>query len=192
MSALVSVIIPAYNAGSFIAEILSSVLAQTYRPLEIIVVDDGSQDDTARKAAECGAEIRVIRQENAGPSAARNTGIQTAKSEWIAFLDADDQWTRNKLVKQIQIMEKDPSLALIASDMAEIDPKGEVIVPSVLGKHGMKDFFEYLGGAPIPDALAALVKKNFIPTGTVLAKKEALLECGGFNPQIRYGEDLKL
>ena len=89
---MVSVIIPTYNRAAYIVEALESVFAQTYGDCEIIVVDDGSTDDTKAVLQSHMARIRYIYQENAGVSVARNTGISAATGEWIAFLDSDDQW----------------------------------------------------------------------------------------------------
>ena len=91
----ISVVIPAYNAARFLPRCLKSVFAQTLQPEEVIVVDDGSTDSTAEVAEALGA--RVINRRNGGLSAARNTGIKGASSEWIALLDADDLWARDKL-----------------------------------------------------------------------------------------------
>lgn len=95
----VSVIIPAYNAAGFIHHAIESALAQTHRPLEVIVVDDGSSDDTAAVAARY--PVRVIRQANGGPGSARNTGVQAARGEWIALLDHDDTWAPDKTRQQL-------------------------------------------------------------------------------------------
>src|SRR5690606_27199889 len=94
---LISVIIPAYNAEATIVEAVESVLAQTYRPLEVLIIDDGSSDATAALIENKYESVRVIRQSNAGPSAARNHGIREAKGAWVAFLDADDRWLPEKL-----------------------------------------------------------------------------------------------
>jgi glycosyltransferase involved in cell wall biosynthesis len=104
----ISVVIPAYNAARFLPLCLPSVFAQTYKPEEVIVVDDGSTDNTAEVAAELGA--RVIRRENGGISAARNTGIQNASCEWIALLDADDSWAPEKLERQAACIQPDTIL----------------------------------------------------------------------------------
>ncbi len=96
-----SVVIPCYNAEPFLRETLESVLAQTLSPLEVIVVDDGSTDDSAAIAKSYGQPIRVIRQENQGESVARNRGMDVARGDWIAFLDADDVWKPEKLESQI-------------------------------------------------------------------------------------------
>ncbi len=87
----VSVVIPAYNAEKYIGRAIDSVLAQTRQPDEIIVVDDGSTDNTPNAIKSYGSKVYYIHQENGGASVARNTGIEAAKSEWIAFLDADDE-----------------------------------------------------------------------------------------------------
>ncbi|GAB6164120.1 hypothetical protein JCM19992_01200 [Thermostilla marina] len=102
VTAPVSVVIPAYNSSRYLGATLRSVFAQTVRPQEIIVVDDGSEDDSAALAESFGPPVRVIRQENRGESAARNRGIEAASSEWIAFLDADDLWAPTKLARQLE------------------------------------------------------------------------------------------
>lgn len=188
----ISAIIPTYNSAIFLPQAISSIRRQSRPVNEIIVVDDGSTDNTAEIVSGLGKDIKYLRQQNAGPAAARNHGIAAANSQYIAFLDADDQWTEQKTERQMAVMEKQPDVALIASDMAEIGAHNEVLVHSVLRKHALYDFFHDLGGAPVPQALAMLVRKNFIPTGTVIVKKSVLTETGGFNLNIRYGEDLEL
>ena len=121
---LVSVVIPAYNAAAFLREAIESVLAQTYRPLEVIVVDDGSTDDTAAIAESFGPPVRCIRQANARQAAARNRGIREAAGEWLAFLDADDTWDKEKLAKQVARLQRDPSLGLVYSSVLEVDASG--------------------------------------------------------------------
>ena len=101
----ISVVIPCYNAAQFLGETLDSVLGQTYTPLEVIVVDDGSTDDSAAIAESYGPPVRVICQENQGESVARNRGIQEARGDWIAFLDADDVWMPTKLERQTEMIE---------------------------------------------------------------------------------------
>ena len=110
MSITVSAVIPAYNAGKYVGRAIESVLAQTHKADEIIVVNDGSSDDTAEVVERFGGAVRFIRQENAGASVARNTGIEAATSEWIAFLDADDEWLPNKLKLQTEHLERNPKL----------------------------------------------------------------------------------
>ena len=103
---LVSVVIPTYNRAGVICRTIDNVLAQTYRNTEIIVVDDGSTDDTQAKLRSYGGRIRVIAQSNAGPAAARNRGIEAATGDLIAFQDSDDLWLPNKLERQAAAADK--------------------------------------------------------------------------------------
>lgn len=187
-----SVVIPAFNAARFIADAVKSVRRQAAHVQEIIIIDDGSTDDTGQVIAGLGDDIKYVRQQNAGPSEARNRGIAMASAPLVAFLDADDVWTENKTSEQLAVLQANPGLGLVASDMAEIDIAGEIITPSVLAAHGLLPFFQALNGAPVPQAVRRLVEKNFIPTGTVIARRDLLVELGGFQPDIRYGEDLEL
>lgn len=109
----VSVIIPAYNCESFIAEAVESVRRQEYEPLEIIVIDDGSTDGTQSCVKSLGEDIRYAYQANKGPAAARNRGIGMAGGEVIAFLDADDYWPAKKLQIQVALMNSQPSLDVV-------------------------------------------------------------------------------
>ncbi|WP_020482264.1 glycosyltransferase family 2 protein [Methylomonas sp. MK1] len=188
----ISAVIPAYNSAKFIRAAINSIQAQTSKVEEIIVVDDGSTDNTEQVVEEFANAVICHKQVNQGPSAARNKGIELANGDWIAFLDADDQWTVDKTTKQIQALQRNPELHLIAGDMTEIDNDDQLLTQSVLAKHQMLENFQHLAGKPVPNALAALMKKNFIPTGTVLVKRQTLLEAGMFNTEIRYGEDLEL
>ncbi len=98
---LVSICIPTYNRAALVQEAVASVLAQTWREFELIVVDDGSTDDTTEALAAYASRIRLIRRESrGGVSAARNTGIAAARGEWLAFLDSDDLWRPEKLARQ--------------------------------------------------------------------------------------------
>lgn len=188
----ISAVIPAYNSAKFIRAAINSIQAQTSKVDEIIVVDDGSTDNTEQIVKEFSNAIIYHKQVNQGPSAARNKGIELASGDWIAFLDADDQWTVDKTTKQIQALQSNPELHLLAGDMTEIDNDDQLLTQSVLAKHQMLKDFQHLAGKPVPNALAALMKKNFIPTGTVLVRRQTLLEAGMFNTEIRYGEDLEL
>lgn len=125
---MVSVVIPSYNYGRFVADAVDSALAQTMRPHEVIVVDDGSTDDTRARMENYGHPVRYIYQENRGLSAARNTGIRAATGDWIGFLDADDQWHRQMIETLLAAVQTDGSVAAVGSPFAAEMP--EVLPPN--------------------------------------------------------------
>lgn len=121
----ISVVIPCYNAAAFVAETIRSALGQTLAPLEVIVVDDGSSDDSAAVAAACGPAVKVIRQANTGAAGARNTGVRVAAGNWIAFLDADDLWVRDRLEKLACLAATaDPDIVCLFNDLDYVAPDG--------------------------------------------------------------------
>lgn len=207
MNPLVSVIIPAYNAEKFIADALESVFAQTYRPLEIIVIDDGSTDETVKivknyqtsftgKFSETSktneTNLIYIYQQNSGPSKARNTGINAAKGEYIAFLDADDIWTKDKLEKQIHLFNKDQTIDIVFSNVKKTKVKnGKTETFVMFNRHNLdKTFFghEYLVLNPVEK----LLKINFMLTPSVIIKKTCFKEGFFFNEKRHYVEDWEL
>lgn len=188
----VSVVIPTYNRARFLGAAVASVRAQTYPCAEIVIVDDGSTDDTAQVVAALGAGIRYVQQANAGPAAARNRGIDEACGDLVAFLDTDDRWLPEKLAKQVDVLLREPSVALVSADMAIEDETGRVQVVSNFERRGMQAFFAGLEGRPIPDAPRLLLKINFVNTSTVVARRSVLQGMKGFDPRLRYGEDLEL
>ena len=120
---LVSVVVPVYNGERYLASALKSILEQDYRPLEVIVVDDGSADDTAKIAHSYG-NVRYIYQPNQGPSAARNAGISAARGEFIAFLDADDVWAPGKLSLQMNHLIEHPEVGYtLARERVFLEPE---------------------------------------------------------------------
>ncbi len=110
MDATISCIVPVYNGARFLAEALESILAQTLRPTEIIVVDDGSTDETPQVAAAYASHVTYRRQTNAGPASARNHGIGLATGDFLSFLDADDLWRADKLERQMRVLEENPEV----------------------------------------------------------------------------------
>lgn len=132
----VSVIIPTYNYARFLAQAIDSALAQTLMPREVIVVDDGSTDDTARVLEAYADGITVIRQPNLGVAAARNAGAARAEGELLAFLDADDVWLPEKLERQVAKFESDAGLGLVHCGMEEIDESGEGLGRRLDGMEG--------------------------------------------------------
>ena len=179
----VSVIIPAYNAAPFIGTALDSVAAQTRRPDEVVVVDDGSTDDTAeivrRWARQSGICAKLVRQRNRGLAAARNSGLSVASGDYITFLDADDVWLRAKTEKQVEFMESHQECDLLFSDY-EIHDVGGARAPAfhnvVHPKRG--DVF-----------LPLYTTDIFCWVGTVMFRSRLLREGFRFNPQYRMTED---
>jgi glycosyltransferase involved in cell wall biosynthesis len=172
MGMKISVVIPAYNAARFLPRCLESVYAQTLKPEEVIVVDDGSTDNTAALASELGAT--VVSRRNGGLSAARNTGIQHASSEWIALLDADDLWLPEKLERQVARIA--PEVVLVYTGTRSFDDngileQGRAVEPSM--------------------ALKILRYRNPIPC-TYIVRREALLHDGGYREDIRACEDWEM
>ena len=120
----ISVIVPVYNGAMFLSEAVESAYCQKYDPMEIIVVDDGSTDDTAKVAMSMGKDIRYIYQRNSGPASARNTGLRMACGEIIGFLDADDLWPANKLDIQLTRLIENPGLDIIMGRIQYIKMPG--------------------------------------------------------------------
>jgi glycosyltransferase involved in cell wall biosynthesis len=111
--ALVSVVIPTYNSSSFVSEAINSVLAQTYSRVEVVVVNDGSTDNTEAVLASYGDRIKAVTQVNSGTSAARNTGIGASSGQFVAFLDHDDLWSPSKLTLQMALLKKHPEMGMV-------------------------------------------------------------------------------
>jgi glycosyltransferase involved in cell wall biosynthesis len=183
---LVSVVIPAYNAGRFLDEAVSSVLVQSHPALEIVIVDDGSRDNTPalirKLEAESGADrpIRGIVQANAGPSAARNAGIDAARGEFLAFLDADDRLHPAKIAEQVAILKRDSQIGMAVAGWRIITEAGAVTKRIGGAGEGFLSF-------------ETLLFRNEIGTpSAVLARTALLRQLGGFDRGLRYCEDLEL
>lgn len=169
----VSVIIPAYNAELYIAETLNSVLAQSFTDLEVIVVDDGSTDRTARivgAIASRDGRVSLVVQQNAGVATARNTGIQAARGQWLAFLDADDIWYPQKLAQQLHCFQQsDSTVGLVYCWSALIRETGDLA--------GGYIAFSFQG-----NVAPALTYLNFIGNASApLIRRSAIEAVGGFN-----------
>src|ERR1700738_1594603 len=121
----VSVIIPIYNGGATIERALKSVFEQTFTDFEIVVVDDGSTDDTPSVLARFGDRIRVIRQPNRGLPGARNAGVAVSRGELLALIDHDDRWLPQKLELTVRALLDNPGAALVYSDMIVVNEAGE-------------------------------------------------------------------
>jgi len=176
---LVSVIIPAYNSACTITDCINSVIEQTYENIEIIVVDDGSTDNTVEKiqvlASICTKKIKIIRQSNNGPSSARNRGIKMAAGDYIAFLDSDDRWYPDKIARQVDVLQKNSSAMLIGC----------------LYSIGDRQAFTSCSTKVEKRTLFQLLLKNSFVTSAVMCRREVLLRfC--FNEQQKYSEDYRL
>src|SRR5690348_13015928 len=130
----ISTIIPAYNAAKMIGRALDSVLAQTHLSDEILVIDDGSQDNLPDAVAGYGNQVTLIRQANGGAASARNRGIDQAQGDLIAFLDADDFWEPTKLERQLEVFQKHQEIGLVASRHFSQEPGQLRIVAENKGK----------------------------------------------------------
>jgi len=134
MNSLVSIIIPSYNCERYVSEAIESALAQTYKNIEIIVVDDGSTDNTESAVKPYVNRVQYIKKSNGGPASARNIGIKHAKGEFLAFLDADDCWRPEKIEKQMSAMKRYPKVGMVACHQyvtnSEMQIIGEVKYPN--------------------------------------------------------------
>jgi len=181
-----SVVIPAYNEERLLPRAVRSVLAQTYPPAEIIVVDDGSQDRTGEVARGFGAPVRCVRQENKGLPAARNTGIGAARCEFVALLDADDEWLPHHLERAAAVLAGHAELHWFFAGVERRKESGETeFQQSYRGP--LKD------GAYIEDYFRAQAREPFSNSSVVVLRRRVALELGGFDERIRkYGEDLDM
>ena len=175
----VSVIIPTYNRGNFIVSTIESVLSQSYRDFEVIVVDDGSTDDTRAQLEKFNHQIKYLYQQNQGVSATRNTGIRLAQGEYIAFLDSDDLWLADKLMIQTQILDNDPGIGLTYSRVVIQDENGIV--------RGMKP--QKPSGSNFQELLE---QGGDYPTSTVMVKKICFNQAGLFDEQFSILEDFDM
>ena len=169
--ALVSVVIPCYNTERYLAEALESALGQSYHPLEIIVVDDGSTDGSARVAERFGDRIRWIARDHCGIAGTRNHGVTLARGEFLAFLDADDVWTRDKTERQMSRFDQDPTLGVVAGEVEQfMSPELE---------NELEGTIQYVTGT-IPVRMP----------GTTLIRRAVFDRVGPFSTELESGEFL--
>ena len=176
MNPLVSVIIPTYNRAHSIEPAVRSVLAQTYTARGLIIVDDGSTDGTTEVLSRFGDAVRVIRQSNAGPSAARNAGVRAARGELVAFLDSDDEWLPEKLERQVPLM-RAADVVLSATNWRSKD-QSECFINSEKSWEcdSAPAFVSQPGGHPTM-------------LSSWLVRRDVLVALGGFDESLSYGED---
>jgi len=181
----VSVIIPTYNRARYVTKAIESVLAQTYHDYEIIVIDDGSTDNTKEVLQPYMDRIRYIYQQNAGVSAARNTGISEARGEWIAFLDSDDEWLPEKLDVQMEYVARHPEIIAhtVNIDLSDYGSTGETS-------------FSHCGFSP--KEKEGIIREPFLPhfkyrtlqmPPGVICRKKAAVQAGLFDESLSICED---
>lgn len=176
----VSVIIPTYNRAALVKEAVASVLAQTYRDFELLVVDDGSTDGTPEALAAFGEEIRVLpRPGRGGVSAARNAGMAAAQGEWLAFLDSDDLWLPEKLARQMAFMEAHPQLLLSQTEEIWVRRRVRVNPPRTHRKEGGRIFLRSL-------------ERCLVSPSAVVLHRRLFDDHGGFDEDLPAAEDYDL
>ena len=181
--ALVSVILPVYNGARFIRESLDSVLAQTFHDYEVICVDDGSTDASLAVVEEYRRDVTIIRQANAGQSAARNAGVGHASGRYVAFIDQDDRWYPWKLEQQVVAIERDPEAVLVHCNSDRMDAEGRVVQRGAT-------LAEYPGAMKSP--LGRLLDEGLILPSAMMVRRDAFERVGGFDPELRGYEDFDL
>lgn len=185
----VSVIMPVYNGARYVQEALESVLTQTGPEWELIVVDDGSTDaspELLRDLAQRDNRIRVIRQDNAGQSAARNAGAAIATSDYLAFLDQDDRYHPDHLCTLLGYLEAHPEAGLAYSDVDVIDETGRLIARQVISRSA----FPFTGHVHPKESILDCLRDDMgILPGSAMVRKQAFAEAGGFDPALCGYED---
>ena len=174
----VSIIIPVYNCQEYISDSLESVLSQTYQNIEIVVINDGSTDDTQKIIEEYGDRINYYYQENAGVATARNLGLNKCSGHYIAFLDADDIWLPDKLEKQIDVLRKNPDYGFVYCDNYFVDEKKNII-------KNYERKIKLLQG----DILLDFFMDFFLITSGIVMRKKCLEKTGYFREILEVGED---
>ncbi len=182
---MISVVIPAYNAAAFIGEAIESILQQTYRDFELIIVDDGSSDATLsiiEAYAQKDARIQVIRKPNGGVSSALNAGINAAKSDWVAIMHADDVALPQRLQRQWEATQRDPSVVIWGSDGYHLSATGERIGQFRVGPTTVAEC----------EALRKAGETVQAIHPTVLMKRSVVLQAGGYDSYFDGSEDIEI
>lgn len=174
----VSVIIPTYNRENFVSDTIESVLGQTYKDFEVIVVDDGSTDSTIQKLEKYNSKIKLIQQTNSERAVARNNGASNSSGEYIAFVDSDDVWKNNKLEKQVEVLDNQKDTILTYSSCLRIDDKGRKIKTAKRQNRG------YTG-----NVFEKLLLRNFVVSATPLLRREYFEKTDGFKTKYIPYED---
>lgn len=184
----ITVVIPAYNVEKYICRSIDSALKQNFKPLEIVVVNDGSTDETEKFVNIYGNDVRYLHQKNSGCSVARNTGIQFARGDWIAFLDADDEWLPNHLENAAKILNAYPNLRWYGAAANQyIHETGKLISKYKEKKPGI-----LVEGAYFEDYMMAFPPYAHFSSPTMVIHRSVFKKVGMFDPAKRVGQDLDM
>lgn len=197
MKPLASVIVPSYNHARYLEETLDSVLAQTYRPLEVIVVDDASTDETPTVLAAYASRVRTVRLEcnSGGPARPRNVAVQLARGHYLCMFDSDDLMHPEKLARQIDFLERYPDLPLVFSDFENFRADGHTERFLQTGHEDFEQMSKVLLGAGeyrifSPDAFDTLIADNFIGFPGVVFRRSLVDAVGGFDERLSNSDDV--
>lgn len=185
----ISAIIPLYNGSILIRRCLDSVFNQTGDVLtEVIVIDDGSTDNSEEIVKSYPKTIKLLQQENQGPAAARNRGIEAAAGKYLAFLDADDYWMPDFLDMTVRFLEENPEVIAVSTrQLHKIPGKPDIISPALL----KTDPEKYSQPVVLPDFFSFWAENNHVCTGSVLMRTDIVKQTGGQRPELRITEDLE-
>mgnify|MGYP003641904043 FL=1 len=180
---MISIIIPLYNKSQSIEKTIFSVLSQSYKDFELLIVDDGSTDNSASVVnGIIDKRIRLIEKENGGVSSARNTGVHAAKYDWISFLDADDLWHIDFLKNIVEVIEEQKEVQIITTDYETRTSNGDIIKSYVAHKKGYVDFF----------AVTNEIGFHILNMSTFCVRKSTLIQIDLFSTSISHGEDMEV
>lgn len=182
----VSIVIPAYNQGRFLSRAIESCLGQTHEDVEIIVVNDGSTDDTPliAQSYQQYPNVKIIHQENTGLPGARNRGIREASGEYLCFLDSDDYYDPEKIELQAEILDSDEAIDFVYCDIVMVDGEGNPVEDD----YSVGNARDELSG----DIFPSLLQGGYFPPHTVMVRRECLEKAGGFDPDLGGHADYEL
>lgn len=196
---LVSVIIPTWNAADFLPATLETVFAQTWPEVEVVVVDDGSTDNTDEVLAGYEGRITLVKLENSGgPSRPRNKGVEKARGEFIAFFDSDDLMEPEKLAEAMEVFAAHPDVDVVCTNFRSIDMEGGLLKEDYLVEY--VNFREHLQPAALnrvglldgDAAFRQLIRANFVGTSSVVCRRESLAEVGPFVEEMKNSDDVEM
>ena len=191
MQPLVSVIIPSYNCETYIAETINSVLAQDYPSIELLIIDDGSTDDTCKIIEQYSNRLKLIQQQNAGVCVARNRGIREAHGDYICLMDHDDYWFPDKISLQIKAFQNHPEVGIVYSEFKRWYPNSNGLHPPTDG------FRDYHHESDIDEAFSGwiyhqLLLDCWVLTSTAMFRSDIFQTCGYFDESLPFSEDWDL